>query len=73
MIMYSIYNVETLEQLTKTVQHIYNTTTSNERLLARQTSSLTICPMYANVMGMQHFNKLVIIFKNYKGHICSII
>ena len=56
MIMYGVYNAETLEQLTHMVNHIHNTTTSNERLFAGQTSSLTIKSMYANAMGTQHYS-----------------
>ena len=48
--------METLEQLTHTVHHIHNTTTSNERLFAGQTSSLTFKSMYANAMGMQQYS-----------------
>ena len=32
MVMYRIYNAETLEQLINTVHHIHNTTSSNEKL-----------------------------------------
>ena len=39
MVMYDIYNVETLEQLINTVHCIHNTTFSNERLFAGQESS----------------------------------
>ena len=34
MVMYGIYNVETLEKLIKTVHNIYNTTSSHEKLFA---------------------------------------
>ena len=56
MIMYGIFNTETLEQLTHTVHHIHNTTTSNERLFEGQISSLTIKSIYANAIGMQHYS-----------------
>ena len=36
MLMYGIYNVETLEKLTDTVHQIHNTTSSHERLFAGQ-------------------------------------
>ena len=49
MILYGIYNAETLEQLINTVHHIHNTTSFNE-----QQSSLIIGSLYANAQGMQH-------------------
>ena len=55
-IMYGIYNAETLEQLANTVHQIHNTTTSNERLFAGHASSLTIKSMYANAMVTQHYS-----------------
>ena len=36
MLMYSVYNVETLEKLITTVHNIHNTTSSHERLFAGQ-------------------------------------
>ena len=42
MLMYGIYNAETLEKLINTVHHIPNTTSSHEKLTAGQQSSLTL-------------------------------
>ena len=39
MLIYGIYNEETLEKLIDTVQQIHNTTSSHERLFAGQQSS----------------------------------
>ena len=36
MLMYGIYNGETLEKLIKTVHEIHNTTSSHEKLFARK-------------------------------------
>ena len=36
MLMYDIYNVETLEKLMNTVHHIHNTTTSHKKLFVGQ-------------------------------------
>ena len=36
MLMYGIYNAETLERLIKTVHKIHNTTSSHEKLFARK-------------------------------------
>ena len=42
MLMYGVYNVETLDKLINTVHHIHNTTSSHERLFAEQQTSLTL-------------------------------
>ena len=56
MLMYGIYNAETLEQLINTVHHIHNTTSSNEKLFAGHQSSLTLKSLYANTLGIQHYS-----------------
>ena len=38
MVMYGIYNAETLEKLIKSVHEIHNTTSSHEKLFARKHS-----------------------------------
>ena len=65
MLMYGIYNAETLEKLINTVHNIHNTTSSHERLLAGQQSSLTLKSLYAHSLGLHHYShKLAIIIKN---------
>ena len=56
MLMYGIYNAEMLEKLISTVHHIHNTTSSHERLLAGQQSSLTLRPFHANALGLQYYS-----------------
>ena len=56
MLMYGIYNAETLEKLIDTVHQIHNTTSSHERLFAGQQSSLTLRSLYANALGLQHYS-----------------
>ena len=56
MLMYGIYNAETLEKLIDTVHQIYNTTSSHERLCAGQQSSLRLRSLYANALGLQHYS-----------------
>ena len=56
MLMYGIYNDETLEKLIDTVHQIHNTTLSHERLFAEQQSSLTLISLYANALGLQHYS-----------------
>ena len=56
MLMYSIYNAETLEKLFKTVHNIHNTSSSHERLFAGQQSSLTLNSLYAHSLGLHHYS-----------------
>ena len=56
MLMYGIYNTETLEKLVNTVHHVHNTTSSHDRLFAGKQSSLTLRSLYANTLGLQHYS-----------------
>ena len=56
MLMYGVYNAETLEKLINTVHHIHNTTSLHERLFAGQQSSLTLRSLYANSLGLHHYS-----------------
>ena len=56
MVMYGIYNAETLEQLINIVHCIHNTTSSKERLFAGQKSSLSLQSLYANAQGIQYYS-----------------
>ena len=56
MLMYGIYNAETLEKLITTVHNIHNTTSLQERLFAGQHSSLTLRLHYANSLGLHHYS-----------------
>ena len=56
MLMYGVYNAETLKKLINTVHNIHNTTSSNERLFAGQQSSLTPRSLYANSLGLHHYS-----------------
>ena len=56
MLMYGVYNAETLEKLINTVHYIYNTTSSHERLFAGQQSSLRPISLYANSLGLPHYS-----------------
>ena len=61
MLMYGIYNAETLEKLINTVYRIHNPTSSHEKLCAGQQSSLTLKSLYADALGLQNYaiNSLV--------------
>ena len=56
MLIYGIYNAETLEKLIDTVHQIHNTTSSHEKLFAGQQSSLTLRSLYANALGLHHYS-----------------
>ena len=56
MLMYGIYNEETLEKLINTVHNIHNTISSHERLLAGQHNSLTLKSFYAHYLGLHHYS-----------------
>ena len=51
MLMYGVYNAETLEKLINTVHYIHNTTSSQKRLFTGHQSSLTLRSLYANLLG----------------------
>ena len=51
-VMYGIYNTETLEQLINTVHHIHNTISPNERILSRQRGTATLQSLHANAQGI---------------------
>ena len=56
MLMYVVYNAETLEKLIKTVCKIHNTTLSHERLFAGKHNPATFRVLYAYSFGLQHFS-----------------
>ena len=53
MIIYGIYNAETLEKLIETVYHIHNITTPNEKLFAGEHN--IAYTWYVNKQGIQHY------------------
>ena len=56
MLMYSVYNVETLEKLITTVHNICNTTSSHGRWFAGQHSPLTFRTLHAHSLGIHHYS-----------------
>ena len=55
MLMYGIYNAETLEKLINTVQEIHNVTSSHERLFAGEHTPAIFRLLYMNALGMQQY------------------
>ena len=56
MVMYSIYNEETLEKLINTVHCMHNFTSTNEKLFAGQLGAVMIHPIYTNMKGIHHYS-----------------
>ena len=56
MLMYGVYNAETLEKLINTVHNIHNTTSSHERVFTGQHSVLTLRSLYANSVSLHHYS-----------------
>ena len=56
MLMYGVYNAETLEKLITTVHSIHNTTSLHERLFAGQHSPSIFRTLYAHTLGLHHYS-----------------
>ena len=61
MLMYGIYNAETLEKLINTVQEIHNVTSSHEKLFAGEHNPTIFRLLYTDALGIQQyaFNSLL--------------
>ena len=55
-LMYGIYNAETLEKLINTVHNIHNMTSPHERLFVGQHSPNTCRLLYAHSLGLHHYS-----------------
>ena len=55
MLMYRIYNAETLEKLINMVQEIHNVTSSHERLFAGEHNPAIFRLLYTNALGIQQY------------------
>ena len=56
MLMYGIYNTETLEKLINTVHNIHNTTSSHERWFVGQHSSITLKSLHSHPLGLHNYS-----------------
>ena len=54
MVMYKVYNAETLEKLITTVHQMHNSTTPNERLFTGDLNTTFV--WYVNKQGVQHYD-----------------
>ena len=62
MLMYGVYNAETLEKLIATVHNIHNTTSSHERLFTGQHSPSIFQRLYAHSLGLHHYSTDSLLF-----------
>ena len=53
MLMYGIYNAETLEKLINTVQKFHNVTSSHEKLFAGEHNPTIFRLLYTDALGIQ--------------------
>ena len=56
MLMYGVYNAETLEKLIKTVCNIHSTTISHERLFIGQHTASVFRTLYVHSLGLHHYS-----------------
>ena len=56
MLMYGIYNAETLEKLITTVHEIHNTASFHEKLFAGKHNLSVYRMLYAHSLGLQHYS-----------------
>ena len=59
MLMYGIYNVETLEKLIKTLHKIHNTTYLHEKLFAGEHNHSIFRILHTHSLGLQHYSTKV--------------
>ena len=59
MLMYGIYNAETLEKLIETVQEIHNTTSSHEKLFAGEHNHSLFRMLYTDIHYLGCFTQIL--------------
>ena len=62
MVMYCIYNAETLERLINTVHRIHNVTSPYEKLLVGQQDTGLLHLIYIDMQGIQHYSIISILY-----------
>ena len=62
MLMYRIYNAETLEKLINTVQEMHNITSSHERLFAGEHNPAIFRLLYMDALGIQQYASNSLLF-----------
>ena len=61
-LMYGIYNAETLEKLIKTVHDVHNTTSSHEKLFAGELNHSIFRIHYSHSLGLQHYSTYSLLY-----------
>ena len=62
MVIYGIYNAETLEKLINTVHHMHNFMSLSKKLFAGQLGTVMIQPIYANRQDIQHHSIISLLY-----------
>ena len=62
MLMYGIYNAETLEKLINTVHEIHNVTSSHEKLFAGEHNPPLFRLLYMDALGIQQYAIKLLLF-----------
>ena len=62
MLLYGIYNAETLEKLINTVQELHNVTSSHEKLFAGEHNPTLFRISYMNALGVQQYTFSLLLF-----------
>ena len=62
MLMYGIYNAQTLEKLINTVQELHNVTSSHEKLFAGEHNLALFRILYTNALGIQQYTSIHFFF-----------
>ena len=62
MLMYGIYNAETLERLIKTVHEIHSATSSHEKLFAGDHDHALFRILYPDALGVQQYATNLLLF-----------
>ena len=62
MLMYGIYNAETLEKLIETVYRIHNTTSSHEKLFAGEHNHSIFRILYTHSLGLQQYSNISLLY-----------
>ena len=82
MLMYGIYNAETLEKLINTVQEIHNVTSSHKELFAGEYNPALFRMLYMDALGIQQYainsplfprviqDKYISLYRELITHIC---
>ena len=62
MLMYGIYNAETLGKLIKTVHELHNAASSHEKLFAGEHDHLLFRILYTDALGLQQYATNLLLF-----------